>query len=384
MSKSKSVAKSGFTLVELLVVIAIIGVLVGLLLPAVQAAREAARRMSCSNNFKQIGLGVHNYHSAYQQLPTHGTGPSYNQKRLNANVGILPFIEQQALWEQLSQPFQNDAGTNFQPFGYNMSSGNGVMGANHTIYDPWNTQVPSFRCPSDPAKPRNSSAFSNVGYCVGDSILRVFYDPDNGSYDPGTERGVFHRGTTKKFRDILDGLSNTIMAGEIPCYLADRSIIGGIAHNDAIPAPGNTTVGTDLSFCTDLVDPNRPLFFASGTPLWTNAGAGARGGRWADAYPMLTCVNTVLPPNKPTCGGIDGWGPEWEHGVFTVGSRHQGGAHVLMADGAVAFITDSIEAGNPQADSISKSFGNEGQESPYGLWGALGTARGKESDAAIP
>ena len=67
-------SRPGFTLVELLVVIAIIGVLVGLLLPAVQAAREAARRMSCSNNFKQIGLGIHNYHSAFKQLPTNGTG----------------------------------------------------------------------------------------------------------------------------------------------------------------------------------------------------------------------------------------------------------------------------------------------------------------------
>ena len=67
-------SKAGFTLVELLVVIAIIGILVGLLLPAVQAAREAARRMSCSNNFKQIGLAIHNYHSAYKQLPIHGAG----------------------------------------------------------------------------------------------------------------------------------------------------------------------------------------------------------------------------------------------------------------------------------------------------------------------
>ena len=108
----------GFTLVELLVVIAIIGVLVGLLLPAVQAAREAARRMSCSNNFKQIGLAIHNYHSAYKQLPTQGAGtgiglntPNWWQRGndcskecLSALVGLTPFMEQQALWEKISNP----------------------------------------------------------------------------------------------------------------------------------------------------------------------------------------------------------------------------------------------------------------------------------------
>ena len=100
----KSKAK-GFTLVELLVVIAIIGVLVGLLLPAVQAAREAARRMSCSNNFKQIGLAIHNYHSAYKQLPLHGGGThptiqtniwsssnTGNNHRLSFLVAITPAL----------------------------------------------------------------------------------------------------------------------------------------------------------------------------------------------------------------------------------------------------------------------------------------------------
>ena len=139
MTKRASQGRSGFTLVELLVVIAIIGVLVGLLLPAVQSAREAARRMSCSNNFKQIGLAIHNYHSTYKQLPRNGTGPTnefdnmccanavrgtmaqppvaFTRHALSWLVAILPFVEQQGVWDEIAYEHLDENGLWWPAFG---------------------------------------------------------------------------------------------------------------------------------------------------------------------------------------------------------------------------------------------------------------------------
>ncbi|MFG0254215.1 MAG: DUF1559 domain-containing protein, partial [Rhodopirellula sp. JB053] len=161
----------------------IIGVLVGLQFPAVQAAREAARRMSCSNNFKQIGLAIHNYHSAYDQMPIQGTGTQSatdhwfwgdkddgNLHRLSFLVGATPFIEQQALWEQISNPLIGRTdGTTADPGGTTPWPAFGPT-PEEIQYIPWSTELPAFRCPSDPGTGLPALGRTNYAACMGDSI----------------------------------------------------------------------------------------------------------------------------------------------------------------------------------------------------------------------
>lgn len=405
----------GFTLVELLVVIAIIGVLVGLLLPAVQAAREAARRMSCSNNFKQLGLGMHNYHAAFNQLPRHGTGTKRrnannawwnayadeNSWRLSALVGIMPFIEQQSLWEQMSNPLVGRTdGAASAPGGLPTSPWPS-MGPTpeNVLYPPFATNIPTLRCPSDPGFGLPSLGRTNYGLCLGDSanwdmqgfINRNLTDSrGNGPNPQGTVdgaraalRGCFQVTASTGFRDILDGTANTVMMGEIATDLGDRDKRTHVIYPSSAPVtPVNSTATYDNpSRCQIAVDPLSPSFWSN--PLVTGFSSSqpteGRGFRWADYFDYYSCMHTILAPNRELCGGnVNAANPV----VCPPSSRHQGGVHVLLADGAVKFITDSIEAGNSSAGMVI--FGNSGprapgEPSPYGLWGALGTRAGKET-----
>ncbi len=355
----KSLGARGFTLVELLVVIAIIGVMVGLLLPAVQAAREAARRMSCGNNLKQLGLGLHNYHAAYNKLPAGWDGTIANGRRSNQSlVGILPFIEQQALWEQIANPL----GT-YPAFGDN-------PGTDTPGYTPWATQVSNFRCPSDPAT-FNGAGQTNYGKCYGDAI-RSNGRPADGSFtsDQTAQRGVFKTYKAMGFRDILDGTANTVAMGEMCVQNNARGIKSYVFHT---PTAWSTFPNLQPAGCKSgpHIDSNSPLMYAAGT-IWQ------RGRRWADGHIHSTAVNTVLPPNNPSCmRGAD----EFD-AFYSMSSEHQGGAHALMADGAIRFITDSIDAGNMNSQPVSQNGGTflpSGSKSPYGLWGALGSIAAKET-----
>lgn len=393
----KNERNAGFTLVELLVVIAIIGVLVGLLLPAVQAAREAARRMSCGNNFKQIGLGLHNYHSSFNTLPAAGHGTRFHTGRLNCFVSILPYIEQQALWEMMSNPLAAGPGeTPSQSVNLGGTTGWPAFGPglhqDLDDYRPWRTQVLTYRCPSDPGQPTGGAALNNYAFSLGDAVKRNFYrennnwntsPPSGGNQwlDRGSLRGVFTRETYRGFRDILDGTSNTVAMAEIATYLGDLGVVGGVLDGSHWPGAGGAqTVSRGPKILDTKRDPQRPQFYSVPSSGLFRTFGQSRGGRWYDALPAMCAVTTTLPPNSPSVMGFNGYGTYWEHGVYSASSRHQGRCHVLMADGAVRFITESIDCGNTASGwSISKDNNNVGEGSPYGVWGGLGTIRGREN-----
>ncbi len=401
----------GFTLVELLVVIAIIGVMVGLLLPAVQAAREAARRMSCSNNFRQLGLAIHNYHSAYKQLPMHGAGTdapqaavvnqgstaattnwwtgygAANAWRLSSLVGLTPFIEQQSLWEQISNPSFVDAGDPGTPLANPWSAMGPAPHLNR--YQPWVTEIPTLRCPSDPGVGLPALGRTNYAMCQGDSQYwsvrgtQNFPGTPNWKMKPNSwyarnsraaDRGMFVAHARSKFRDVLDGLSNTIMMGEIATDLGDRDIRTIHTTNAAVLADSRD----NPKWCDDQgqIDPARPRFWAPSVAIRPTIEG--RGFRWADFRVMYSSFHTILAPNSEVCG-IDNAGNTL---TASASSRHEGGVHVMMGDGAVVFISDSIEAGNKRAGNVWLGGTNPGptppanipgSPSPYGLWGALGT-----------
>ena len=341
-------SRYGFSLRGLMVVVAAAAVVLGLLIPAIEAARESARRMSCSNNFKQIGLAIHNYHAAYKLCPAAMFGTESNQHRLSGLIAITPFVEASTRWEMISNP-STFGGVSYPPMGPVPWD---------TNYDPWCENIPTFRCPSDSGRGPTLGR-ANYAFAVGDKIAGMYQCKTTAD-----ARGFFAPSMVITFADITDGLANTIMMTEIATQRL-RKLQGQFALNrpaSFIDSP---------SECLRVIDLQRPLYYSDSVAL-SELGRGA----FADGAGGYSLVHAILPPNSPSCamGTADPL-----EGVFSAGSYHEGGCHVLMGDGAVVFMTDSIDAGSASEPSPRGNHGaGESLWSPYGLWGSLGTRAGNE------
>ncbi|HWL09389.1 MAG TPA: DUF1559 domain-containing protein [Planctomicrobium sp.] len=340
--------QGGFTLIELLVVIAIIAILVALLLPAVQQAREAARRSQCKNNLKQLGLALHNYHDTYQMFPirsggTH-TGTHYNDIRLSGMVGLLPYVDQSPLFQQISGSLTINT-TTYPPMGPFPWTAD---------YTPWTAKIPAFLCPSA----GNNRLADTIGdnhyfFCGGDSVDMGGRDNVNLGRNP---RGVFGYQMSSKIANITDGTSSTILMSErrIPVTTTDLGNTKYGAHATA-SACRATATGASYSSSSNL--------------------GGWVGSRWPDGGVTYAAFNTILPPNSPSCYFAGTTNRDGDDGYHSAGSAHTGGAHVLMGDGAVRFVSDNIDSGNLGASPRTADIPGQ---SPFGVWGALGSKNGGE------
>lgn len=358
MSRS---CRNGFTLVELLVVIAIIGVLVALLLPAVQQAREAARRMQCTNNLKQVGLALHNYHDTFRSLPVNASvvSPGTEGRFINSVlVTLLPYLEQKNVYDfARSTPgaapwlWSHDAG--FKP----------MLGNN----------ISAYICPSDgnSANPGPNAPKTNVMACFGDTGLQISQNAGQDVSDSPTNRGVFTQFHWKGLNAVTDGTSNTIAFGEAVAAagLQDRRVKGGAAVVSL-----NSGYSVSAMNCMNAVDPNNRNLLA-GSML--NIGNAARGWIYGHYSPLYTGFSTILPPNSPTCVPIQS-DSVW--GIYSGSSNHPGGMNVGFTDGSVRFISENIDCNGIPTVTMGTSAQSTEQTgvSPFGVWGALGTPSGGE------
>ncbi len=382
---------SGFTLTELLVAITIIAILVGLLIPAVQAAREAGRRMQCSNHLKQIGIAIHNYHSAYQKLPPNLSGTVIrsnsvrvmnegNRRMLGWLVPITPFMEQQNVWEQIATG-SDGSPPNYQPMG---------PATWNIFFDPWLMEIPGYRCPSDPG--RGAPLYhgrTNYAACLGDHAHLVhsggknefgYYDWDSWSSGlVGTDyfddawvldaarlcnRGMFWSRHDTHFHDVTDGLANTMMVAEIGTAIGDRQAKSNNAFH--VRPDSVAYLQVNVANCLGSLDPISPGNLLN--TVLTSTVFGSRGHMWANGLPAFSTFHAIVPPNGPSCFNRD----FASEGISTAASYHNGGVYVLFGDGHIAFVTNEIDAGNQSARNQG------GGASAYGLWGALGTRASRE------
>jgi prepilin-type N-terminal cleavage/methylation domain-containing protein/prepilin-type processing-associated H-X9-DG protein len=399
------VRRSGFTLIELLVVIAIIAVLIGLLLPAVQKVREAAARISCTNNLKQLGLAAHNYHDAYLRFPPRRRVPNQNQHNmLFANPGdytgfalMLDFIEQTNVKTQIDKTIPTTLGFTVPQAWYYFPGISPVLTSDPTAYTYYNTvptQLKIFYCPANRIEgqlditvtwvafgfpPDKSPPLASTDYamCKG---TNAFLDASPWDSNAGTlgapagipisARGIFDINSNTRIADIFDGTSSTLLIGEAAG--GNRRYLARAFYTDTSPFldSNGQTIEIDQTWSTPgTVFPG--LAFAPGLErlYGSNMGVTAQTG----GYDPTGALDSPEPLNKELVMAQLDWsgvGPSSPSPADTFNnptlgfpfdtlsgfrSVHPGGANFCYADGSVRFISTSVAQSVYQALSTHQA-----------------------------
>ncbi len=336
--------KKGFTLIELLVVIAIIAVLIALLLPAVQQAREAARRSDCKNKLKQLGLGMHNYHETHNTFPPGfvvakqlaGAGPGTAVGAWGWGTYILPFIDQAPLYKKLN--------TNVGPEDAVVVNGSSNLSLVATV-------LPAFRCPSDLGENQIAAGAGQWGTSnyvgnFGVSIPRLTAGFAGGSVAKNVQ-GIYGENTKIRIRDIRDGTTNVALALErrMPRNAGDWTLAAEQGSFASYWAGVPTIANGAQSILGTVAQDSASVFWGLAGHLCEGTYTGA-----TFTATVATCPTTVAQAyTKPykinkTAGaaGVALTGQNVETVSVGSNSYHPGGTQVMLGDGSVKFVSDSI------------------------------------------